>query len=164
MLKEFLTIVFNNSYEFLVAALIMCSAIIVFLGIMKPLVYNKIKIALLRKSALAFSSVFLCFAVMAVVFLVRNLDFHWYLCSAVSQSVFTIVVYWLYENTCLRNLIKKIGTFTLSKIASIFVGKVQDEKIDLTKELERASVDLVEKAKYELKSETKKLDDELKNL
>lgn len=164
MVKDFFCLVYANWYDFLVAALVMCSAIIVFLGIMKPLLYNKIKNALLRKSALAFSSVFLSFAVMAVVFLVRKFDFHWYLCSSVSQALFTIIVYWFYENTCLRNLIKKIGTMVLSKIGLVFLSKVQDEEVDLSKELAKASDDLVEKTKFELKSETKKLDEELKNL
>ncbi len=164
-------VVFNyilNNYEqiFIVGA-IMVSAIIVLIGLMKPVFFNKIKNKSVRKVLLAFTSVAMSFGSTAIYYLIEKYSFEYYWVSACATAVSSIVVYWFYENTCLRNLIEKIGTLALRKFA--FVGLklfTDEEKNNIAENIKSATNDLVATTTAEIKAVAKKaiIDNDLEKL
>ena len=157
----------TNFEKIFVTGLIMVSAIIVVIGVLKICFFNKIKNKLLRKSLLAFTNVASCFVTTVGYFLVEELNFNYFWFSAICLSVFSILVYWIYENTCLRNLIEKIGKLAIKKLSSVGIQLfTTDEKIALEKELKVVVDEIETQVKKELKQTIKatKQDQELKNL
>ena len=140
-LMAFLEVNFNDIFVYVVS---MVSAIIVAIGLLKPILYDRINNKQLRKMALAFSNVGACFACVLILFCVKDWNFKYYVTSAIALTITCIVTYWLYENTCLRNLIAVIGNIVLRKIASLAVVAVNTEDIN------------------EIKTEAKKVTNELK--
>ncbi len=106
---------FHNIFWYVV---IMVSGIICAIGVLKPFVYDKIKNKQIRKVALAFSSVVLSFITALVIYAIKDWNFNYYLASAIALSVSCIVAYWFYENTCLRELMNKIGGMVLKNVAN----------------------------------------------
>lgn len=156
-----------NWYDFLIAGVIMVSAITVFIGILKPLLFNRIPWKPLRRSCLAFTNVALCFAGTAIWFLIEHIDYNIYWHSAIVVSLFSVVWYWLYENTCLRDLIEKVGKITLRKVAQILSKIFNGDDIkEIEKEAKLVVEELKKTTKKEIKSATKtvKEDKELKDL
>lgn len=162
--KTFFTIVASNWYNYLLAVLIMVSAIIAVMGILKPLVFDKVSLKPLRKALLALTSVAFSFVATAGTFLVESYNFDWYWISSAGVAVCTIVIYWLYENTCLRDLIGKLGNLTIKKVGGVIVNKLADEKTNVNESLKTVNNELKEEAKFVLKSTATTLDNELKNL
>jgi hypothetical protein len=78
----------------------------------------------------------------------------------------TSVEYLLYENTCLRNLIHKIGIATIKKVADVAISLLNDnDKEDIKKEIEKVSRELSDGVKKEIKkSVSNNSDKELNNL
>ena len=154
--------------ELAVAGAIMVSTIIVFMGILKPLVFNRIPYKAVRKSALAFSNIFLSFVATAIYFVIRDINWELYVLASLVTSVACIVTYWLYENTHLREGIHKVGELAIDKIA--YVAKLalsgkNTKTIDA--EIKKATEELKATAKAELKLHPKKSknkDKELENL
>lgn len=145
----------------------MVSAISVLIGILKPLLFDKIKWKPLRRSCLAFTNIFLCFVAVAITFLFKHFDFSIYFHCAVAVSLLSIVTYWFYENTCLRDGIQKLGRFVLKKVYKVvsnLFDKDNAEQIEV--EVALAVEEIKQKAKKELKLSAKnnKTDKELKNL
>lgn len=146
---------------------IMVSAITVFIGILKPLLFNRIKWKPLRKSCLAFTNVALCFASVAVTFYFKKFDFSLYLHSAIATSALSIISYWFYENTHLRTGIHALGMFTLKKVYNVFTKFFSEGDVEeLKNEITVAFDEIKDNAKKEIKStaKKKKTDNELKNL
>lgn len=166
-LRLAVALLMGNLKENIITGVIMVSAIIVFIGLLKPLLFDRIKCKPLRKAAIAFSDIVVCLAATAVAFWVNGLSFGYYLYAAIVVFLATIVVYWFYENTCLRNLIQKIGSIMLTKAAQIATGFLTDkEKKDLKTELNSAKQEIKKTLKNELHSASpkKKSDKELSNL
>ena len=165
--EQFLSFYEPDWKNLLLLGVIMVSAITVLVGILKPLMFDRIKWKPLRRACLAFTNVGLCFASVAVTFFLKHFDFSLYLHSAVATSLLSIVWYWFYENTCLRDLIHKIGKFALNKTYSVvknFFDCKEFEKLE--KEIAIATEEIKANTKKELKSASKnaKTDKELKNL
>jgi hypothetical protein len=92
-------------------------------------------------------------------------DFYWQ--TSIAISVFSIVAYWLYENTCLRDLIGKVGKLTLGKVGNIIVLAIQGaDKDTLKTEIKNSGDALKVNTKEQITLATKKVktDNELKNL
>ena len=154
--------------ELAVAGAVMVSSIITIMGIIKPL-YNRIPCKQLRKSALAFTSIFLSFVATACYFVIRP-DTNWelYWIASLITSLGCIVTYWVYENTCLRDAIHKIGNLAIDKGANILKMLLngKDAKA-INSEIKKATEELKATAKAELKLHPKKSnkkDKELENL
>lgn len=126
-----------NFHNIFWGVVLMVSGIIVLIGLLKPLLYNKIKNKQVRKFALAFSNVALSFICALVVFVLKDWDLNYYLASAIALSISCIVTYWLYENTCLRNLIATIGNMVLKSIANKVLLNTADVA-ELTAEAKKA--------------------------
>ena len=157
----------KNWYDYMIAGVIMVSAITVFIGILKPLLFNKIKWKPLRRACLAFSNVGLCFGSTAIWFWTESMNFDMYSHSALLVSAFSILWYWLYENTCLRDLIEKIGKLALSNATLVLTKIFKSNDIKgIGEEIKLVSEELKNTTKKEIKAKTTavKTDKELKNL
>lgn len=167
MQQHLIQLVISDYQKILTVGAIMVSAIIVFIGVLKPLLFNKIKNKLLRKSLLAFSDVLFSFAATAIHFLIEGYTWEYYWISAIGASIGCIVTYWVYENTCLRNLIEKLGWAALMKFAKIglMILGVEENKV-VGEAIIKADQELKKASKTELKnaSELISKDKELKNL
>ena len=156
----------QNLQENIIAGVILMSAIIVFLGLLKPILFNRIKFKPMRKSLLFISCIALCFISTAIRYLIVKYPFDTYITSSIILCVITSIEYLLYENTCLRNLIHKIGIATIKKVADVAISLLNDsDKEEIKKEIERVSKELSDGAKTELKkSLAQSKDNELNNL
>lgn len=155
--------------ELTVAGAVMVSSIIAVMGILKPVLFNRIHCKALRKSVLAFGNVFLSFIATAFYFLIRPVD-RWdlYWIASLITSIACIVTYWLYENTHLREAIHKLGNLAIDKGAKILKMIVNgNDSKDIDAEIKKATSELKATAKAELKSQIKKSykkDKDLKNV
>lgn len=141
-----------NYQDVMVSVVIMVSAIIAVIGILKPIVYNRIKNKNIRKAALAFSNIFACFGSAIVYFLIEGWNLKYYFAASLALSVCCIVTYWLYENTCLRNLIGLIGGIALRKFDGIAKLALTTDDVEQVKtEIKNATVQLKATTKQELK-------------
>ena len=145
-IQTMLSFIGANYKDVIVQGLIMVSAIIVGIGLLKPLVFNKIKNKNLRKVALAVSNIAACFLAILITFIVQGWSFEHYLTASIALTLSCIITYWFYENTCLRNLIDTIGSTVISKVLSVSAAAIKKGDVE------------------EVKAELKKAGDELKNL
>ena len=165
LLRNAVVLFWGNLSENIFSGVVMVSAIIVFIGLLKPILFDRIKFKPLRKVAIAFTDVLACLIATAIAFWMNGIDFYYFFPAAIGVFVATVVVYWFYENTCFRNLIQKIGTIVLSKLAKIATGILDDkEKKEIKKELEAAKNEIKHTLKGELNTAKKKGDKELSNL
>ena len=140
-----------NYNDIIVCGIIMVSAIIVAIGLLKPLLFNKIPNKHIRKAALAFSNVVACFLTVLVYFFVSHISFDYYVIAATALSVCCIVTYWFYENTCLRNLIGLIGNIVLRKVLKVSLFALTTDDLEaVKKELENTGAELHALTKHEL--------------
>lgn len=166
--KNIINIFMSDPMSFLLLAFIMVSALIVFLGIWKPFFKKFIPNEKLRRAVLAFLSVFLSFASVAITFWVNDWNFDYYVWVGCAFSVWTVFVYWLYESTSLRDGIHFLGSFILKKLSGVDVKTLGDLK-NLLKKLKPEIVEAAEPVFNETVSKSSdyvksKVDDELKKL
>ena len=155
------------SQDILVSVVIMTSAIIAAIGLLKPILFNKIKNENIRGAALAFSSVAASFLAALVFFLIKGWEFKYYTAAALALAGCTILTYWLYEFSRFRNLIKLIGTLALNRIIKTACFAATNDDVNAVKaELKKAGEELKSHTKTELKkaATTYKTDKDLKNL
>lgn len=166
-IEKVLSIYGANYQDIIVCGMIMVSAIIVAIGLLKPLIFNKIKNKHIRGSALAFTNVAACYLTVLVHFLISGTDFEFYVLAATSLSIMCIVTYWLYENTRLRNLIGLLGRIALRKVAKLSVFALTNEDVEAVKaELKKTGNELKAQTKSEIKKSAAKAreDKDLKTL
>lgn len=158
IMKTGLIFLENNFHNIVVYSVIMVSAIIVLIGLLKPVLFNKIKSKPVRKVALAFSNVALCFVAIFVVYIVNHWwDFKYYFATSITLCIACILTYWLYENTCLRNLIATIGKIALRKFGNVALIAISTSEFEEIKsEAKKATTEIKEKTKNELKKNIKK--------
>ena len=153
--------------DIIVNVVIMVSAIIVAIGILKPFLFNRIKNKHVRKAVLAFSNVAGCFIAALIYFFVRDWNLAHYPLAALALSVVCVMTYWLYENTCLRNLIEVVGGIALRKALSVLGTAVTNDDVKAVKTEYKNAVDQIHSVtKVELKKVVSKsnMDKDLKNL
>ena len=154
--------------ELAVAGAVMVSTIIVIIGLMKPFVFNHIKCKSLRKSALAFSNVFLSFVATAIYFVIRDINWELYWLASLITSTACILTYWLYENTHLREAIQKLANLAIdkfAKVAKMAISNADTKAVEA--EIKKATEEFKATARAELKTVSKKSikkDRELENL
>lgn len=153
-IKAFGKLILQHWQTALIGGLAVVCVIIVIMGMLKKFCFNKIKSKLLRKIALAFSSIVMVFPATALYFLSSSIDFKYYFYSCLALIVATIVIYWFYENTGLRNVINLIGKKTIENFAAVVATSFsQNTNNEETKEM---LVDTAEKTKNEVKVEIDK--------
>lgn len=158
-LAHILEVFFSHWCDFVVVGFAVVSAIIFLIGVLKHFVFDKIKTKLVRKVSIALTDVAFSFGGTAVAYWIENVDFASYIVGACAVFVATIVVYWLYENTLLRDAIHKTGRFCTCAFLKLAVKALNGEK-------SVGKSDFVEVAST-IKTETKKnikIDKDLTNL
>lgn len=117
---------FCINYETLmIAGILMASMLIVLIGALKPLVFNKIKNQYVRGSLLSLSNVVGSFVFVAIAFWLKHITFEYYWFTAICFCCFCIVLYWAYENlTQARAGIHKLGSFMWRKFLPIIRSKI----------------------------------------
>lgn len=132
-LSKYASLLFANWQRALLGGVIVSSTVIVLLGVLKKFLINKISNKLVRKVILAFSSVLLVFPLTALYFLGDEINFDHYWLGSGMNAVLTILVYWLYENTALRDLIHKIAYTVGNKFAVAFAKRITDTSANTEK-------------------------------
>ena len=136
-MKEFFDFVMQNQEGFITAVIIMVSTVIVFMGILKGAIFDRIPNKAVRRIVVFLTSIGVMFGATAILFVVNPISWDFYLPFAVTNNLAMIIVYCIYEvtsakdgvhnlNAKLKNGIKKIGTFVLGKIFNNIVTKVND--------------------------------------
>lgn len=167
--KIIFDIFMSNPMWFATLAVIMVSALIVFIGLfVKPIVKKLIKNNVVKDLILSFGSIVLSFGAVAGSFWVYDWNFTYFLWVGSAFAVCTVFVYWLYEHTYLKAGIHKLGTFVLKKLTGINVNNLGDLKSAL-KKTQAEIQPVVNKSVNEGFSSiasyvTKTVDDEFKNL
>lgn len=129
-MKNVFSVFLANWETALIGGVIVVSAVIVIMGALKFL-FNKIKNKYLRKFLLSFSSVLLAMPATAIYFVSSGISFDYYWIGYAMTAFATIIAYWFYENTCLRELIQKIGTLTIGRLFNAFLDKVRGKSNDV---------------------------------
>lgn len=137
-----------NWQRALLGCIIVVSVIITLMGVLKKVAFDKIGNKLLRKFLLAFTSVLLSFPFTAVYFLADKINFDHYWIGACLNALATIVTYWLYENTLLRNFIHFVGKKTIIKFIEFIAMGIVSKKANSKEE----TVEQLNKGTQELKS------------
>jgi hypothetical protein len=152
-----------NLQDFLIGGIIVACAVIVLMGILKKAVFNRITNKLARKCALSGASLVLVLPISFFFMVGSGLDFQYYWILYAVNAFFTVITYWLYENTGLRNLIALLGGMVLKKYASVMYSVIEGAKNDDTKtKLVSATTELKQSVKKVAK--TVKEDESLKDL
>lgn len=166
--KTIFSIFMTDPMSFVILAFIMVSALIVFLGLWKPLLKKYITNEKIRRAVLGFASIGLSFASVAVTFWVHDWNYKYYVWTSCGFAVWTVFVYWLYESTSLRDAIHWLGSFILKKFTGLEVKNFSDLKTflkDLTPEVTEQATPIVTEATALATTAIKqKVDNELKNL
>lgn len=105
------------------------------MGLFKIILGNKIKNKLLRKTILSFLSIVLVAPVTVIYLLINSvngMDHFWVI--YLSNCSLTIIVYWFYENTQLRELLYLTGKSVITKALSTLFNKFSAIKDDSRKE------------------------------
>ena len=158
-------ILMANWQRAITGGIIVACAVIFIMGILKKALLGKITNKLLRKVVLSFASLILTFPATALYFVGDNISFRWYWYGCALMCVLTILTYWLYENTGLRDLITLIGRNTVGKYATVLIAALAAGKgnADTKSQLTKTTEALKDEVKKELKK-TVKEDYELKGL
>ncbi len=154
-----------NWHRAAMGGIIVACSVIFLMGVLKKFVFNKVQNKLARKVLLAFGSVVMTFPITALYFVTDSINFRWYWYGCAMTALLTIVTYWLYENTGLRNLIGVIGELTVNKWLKViyvaFMNKA--ENTALKNQLAMTTAELKEEVRKEIHSKVKE-DDDLKGL
>lgn len=156
-----------NFQDILVSVIIMVSAIIVAIGVLKPVIKKKITNKYIRKVVLFFGNIAACFLAALVYFLTEDWNLDYYFLAAIALTVCSIVTYALYEHTCLRELIGLVGSLALSKAGGVFkLALTTDDTEKVRSEIKNATAQLKTTTKQELKKTANsiKVDKDLKGL
>jgi hypothetical protein len=158
LLQDIHNIWLNREIWVMYGGLITVGVTIFLMGVLKKLFGDKIQNKLVRKTVLAFFSVVLV-APITATYLIFNtasgIDYFWYMYAL--NAIGTIVVYWFYENTHLRELLALIGRNTIMKVFTAIFKKDKDTTVqNVTSSIRDDAKKIVKSVKYE--------DDDLKNL
>lgn len=117
---------FCKNYETIVwVSTIMVSAMIVAIGFLKKIFFNKvIKSDSLRDAVLSTVNIIASFGTVAVTFWIKGITFDYYWFAATAFCVYSVFVYWLYTHTKAKKGIQKLGEFVWGKIAVAIADKV----------------------------------------
>ena len=158
-MKACLEYVLSNCQTILVGGAVIVGVIMFLMCCFKTSVGNKIKNKHIRKTVLSFLSVALAFPITALYTLYNNWswEYYWWMCGLYALA--TIVVYWFYEGTHIREGLVWLGKITVGKVICAIKGNPKEVDKALTQMMEGINAD----AKSVLKNHLYKEDD-LNNL
>ena len=163
MFWKILDLYCRNIKEITTMGMIMVSALIVFIGCLKPFVFDKIHNKDVRGVLLSLSNLIGAYGTVAVAFLFKKINFDYYWFTATVFCVFSVFVYWFYENTKLRAGIHKLGKFVLTKLGKIITTKL-DNLASSSHEIAKIVDELTEKSGKKTEKKSKAINNDTKNL
>lgn len=140
----------------LVGGVVVVSAVIFLMGVLKKLVIDRISNSLVRKIVLSWSSVLLVLPVTAISVICNGFDWSNFWAIYAVNAVATIILYWLYENTAIRNALAFLGSRAVTKFIS---GVVTQDLTKVTTQINQEAENLLKSSN---KSTSKYRDDDLK--
>lgn len=150
----------SNWQSLLVEGVIAVGVVIFLMGVLKKLFLDKIPNKLVRKIVVSFLSLIIVLPATVIVIIYNRLDMTYFWVFYAINAAATILLYWFYENTGLRNLLSLIGKNTVYKLLGCLFNKEKNISDDLEKTMEEINKDTVSM----LKEESKYKEDDLKNL
>lgn len=151
-----------NIVEYFLSGVVIVSLIIVFIGMIKPFVFDRIKHKQVRKVALFGTDMGASLLSTAIYFGIEKIPFTNYWVGAISICLFSTLVYALYENTCLKEGVHKLGSMAIKKILNIIANYENKDKA--IKDIKSASQELKADAKTELNKINKRIEKEFEGL
>ena len=123
-LTEMVQFFSERGTDLLIGGAILVGVIIFLVGVLKTAIFNRIPNKAVRKTVLALTSAALVAPGTLVLMLYEGIDLGRFWVMFAVHAVCTIVVYWLYENTHVRDLFNLIGSSAVKKI----FGSIGTEK------------------------------------
>jgi hypothetical protein len=153
-----------DGQKILMGGVTVVGVVIFLMGILKNVGFIKnMKNKTIRKVVLSWASIVLTVGITVLSVWLNELKQEHFVVICIVNSISTILLYWLYENTAVRDLFALIGKHTVSKV---FARKPKTEKE--AKQLASEIRKDVESLLYPVNSESSVLhkykDDDLKNL
>lgn len=138
-MQKALGILEGNIIEHFWAGVAIVSAIIVIIGILKPIVFDRIKQKQLRRLALAGTDIVSSLLSTLIYFSIEGISFTNYWIGSVAVFVLSVILYWIYENTCMRDGIHKVGKYVIVRLIKILT--TMNNKSEAQQELKELSAD-----------------------
>ena len=148
-----------HSTDIIVSVVIMVSAIIVAIGFLKPILFDRIKNKELRKVALAVSNVAASFISAFGYFVKEGWDFKYYVLASLALTVACIITYYVYETIPgMRKLIGGLGAAAIGKVfnVALLAATTNDDNV-VKAEFQNATVELKDTTRQELKKSVTKV-------
>lgn len=156
---------FLNWHRAVMGGIIVTCSVIFLMGIFKKFVFNRVHNKLVRKVLLYFCSIALVFPTTALYFVSDGISFTWYWWGCLLAAMLMIVIYSLYENTCLRDGIDFVGGLVVNKWLKViyyaFMNKA--DKTEVKNQLAMTTAELKEEVRKEIHTMVKE-DNDLKGL
>ena len=146
-----------NHYDIIVAIAIMVSAIIVFIGFLKAVWFDRIRNKEIRRAVLALANIVCCFAAAFGYFLKNGWDFKYYPIAGVALTLTSIITYYIYETVPgARRFIGGIGRSAIGKVFNVSLLAVTTDDTEAIKsECEKGVNEVKVLAQQELKNAVK---------
>jgi hypothetical protein len=126
-----LSYVVSDWWNLLVGGVLVVSIVIFLMGVLKGVVVNQIKNHLIRKVILAWGSLLLTVAVTLITSIFQEFAVSVFAIKCVLNCIGTILTYWVYENTALRDSLSIFGKKILTKLVfCAFQSKDAKKTID----------------------------------
>lgn len=132
----------------LLGGLIVVSVVIFLMGVLKKILFDKVKNKMLRKTLLSFSSIILVAPATAVWIVSKGWSWDWnvFWTLYAVNSVATVLIYWFYEGTHVRELLSLIGKNTIAKWFKVFSSG--EAITSVSEEVEQDAVEVIKTSKY----------------
>lgn len=148
-----------HSTDIIVSVVIMVSAIIVAIGLFKPIIFDRIKNKELRKVALAVSNIAASFIAAFVYFVTEGWDFKYYVIASLALAITCIITYYVYETIPgMRRLIGGLGAAAIGKVFNVaLLAATTDDNNAVKTEFKNTTVQLKSATRQGLKNTTTKI-------
>lgn len=133
------------------------SMVIFLMGLLKFALTRKVKNSLLRKVLLSWGSVIITLPTTALMVFCKNFGWEHFWTIYVLNCIGVIIVYWVYENTAIRNSLALIGKKLVTKVLLTFQNP--EELKESVKSVDKDIQALLDRTKS-----SSKYDDDLNNL
>lgn len=140
----------------LIGGVVVVGVVIFLMGVLKKTFINKVKNTIARKVILSWASVVMTLPATAVSIFCNGYDFQYFWGIFAVNAVSTILIYWFYENTALRDALALLGKKTIGMIVAVYT---KEDAKTVVKDINQEAENLL---KSSLKSTSKYKDDDLK--
>ena len=144
-----MSLVVSDWQSFLVGGIVVVGVVMFLMGVLKSTVFDRIKNKMLRKTLLSFVSVILVAPSTAVYMFSKGWEWSWgsFMILYMVNTVATVVFYWFYEGTHLRELLSLIGKNTVMKWVNVLKGG--GSLVEVAEEVDKHAVQQIKNAEYD---------------